>query len=177
MSASVRISRKTATHLLELMVAAYPQARLWAVDDLRAALRVSPKKAAAKKAKRTKVGKTKAEKRDETAAIREAVMARAGGRCECGCGRHFEGAWAQRAELDHFWGRGKAPQSADNCWALSVVCHSAKTNGVPNRGFWLQLYRAHANDHQLDAEAAKATRLIAALELQAEAARVSGVGA
>lgn len=100
--------------------------------QLREMLRPSPKKAAAKKAKRQRVVTKKATKKGETAAIREAVMARADGRCET-CGGEELGL-----ELHHALGRGKAKQAESNCLGVCVSCHRQITRNDPSASFWLQ---------------------------------------
>ena len=65
-----------------------------------------------------------------------AVMVRAGGRCEC-CWR-FEDL-----QLDHFFGRAKAAESVENCWALCARCHQRKTDNHPRADLWLSAFIAH----------------------------------
>lgn len=97
---------------------------------------------------------TKAEKRDETAAIREACLERAGGLCECGCGYGLYPANARSSpplghfaapELDHFFGRGKGrpPQSVETCWILRADCHREKTDNRPDSATWLRKFITH----------------------------------
>lgn len=101
-------------------------------------------KKAAKRAKK----KTKAE---ETRDIRAAVFARAGGKCEvCGC---FDAS-----SMDHFWGRGKAQQSVENCWALCLVCDRNKTLNHAGSDWWLSTFRNHCETHGYADQALKASR-------------------
>lgn len=87
--------------------------------------------------------------------LREAVLERAGGTCECGCGQPLF-----RAEIDHAFGRARAEESLETCWALTPRCHFAKTNNSPSAAHWLTRFEAHAEAHGYFAAAARArTRL------------------
>lgn len=96
---------------------------------------------------------TKAEKQEETSAIREACLKRAAGKCECGCGQYLGPAVGDPAymmlttmpELDHFFGRGRGrpPQSVETCWILRADCHREKTNNRPDVATWLRRFLAH----------------------------------
>lgn len=77
---------------------------------------------------------------ESTAAIRSQVMVRAAGRCECGCGRALD----ETAQMDHAFGRAKAPQSIENCWALTLRCHADKTSNRPSAHHWLEKFIRHA---------------------------------
>lgn len=114
----------------------------------------SPKKREASKARRQRrESKTKA-KRDQTAEVRAAVMARAGMICECGCGRWFRG-FMGAAQLDHFEGRGRS-ESVETCWALRADCHRRKTLNDPNAGHWLFSFADHCARHGYATEARRA---------------------
>lgn len=76
------------------------------------------------------------------AAVRAAVVTRADGRCECGCG-----APVPPGEVDHFFGRAKSEESVANCWLLTPACHFAKTRNSPSARAWLVKFRAHAELH------------------------------
>lgn len=65
--------------------------------------------------------------------IRRQVFERAAGRCECGCGRAIT---PDSGHLDHFFGRAKAPETVENCWALHPICDEAKTSNRPNATYW-----------------------------------------
>lgn len=67
------------------------------------------------------------------------LLARAHGRCECGCGR----ALGDYAELDHFFGRAKADENEFLCWILHRDCHHAKTNNSPSAAYWFARFIAH----------------------------------
>lgn len=113
---------------------------------------------------RVRKEKKRGTKRQETARIREAVMRRADGKCECGCGGDTMGLGP--LELDHFWGRGKEPQTVENCWALSRWHHRLKTeNKYPGREGWLRAFAAHCDRHGYAAEAAKARARLESLNL------------
>lgn len=96
---------------------------------------------------------TKAEKQEETSAIREACLKRAAGKCECGCGQYLGPAVGDPAymmlttmpELDHFFGRGRGrpPQSVETCWILRADCHREKTNNRPDAATWLRKFITH----------------------------------
>lgn len=168
---AVRISRKA---LHELMAAAELGAgiidgyRQRAINEARAAL--APKKSkparlatkAAKKAKR-------ASKKEETAAIRAEVLKRSNGYCECGCGTVL-GANLDFGEMDHFWGRGKAPQSVQNCWMLARGCHRWKTDNRPSAVAWLKAFLRHCHSHGYATEAYKAAVRLDSIDALAKAA-------
>lgn len=85
--------------------------------------------------------------------VRAAVFARAANRCECGCGRHIS---EETGHLDHFFGRAKAQESVESCWALSVECDARKTGNAPNATYWLVSFALHALKHGFIAEANRA---------------------
>jgi hypothetical protein len=119
---------------------------------LQSALAPRPKSSAVKRTEARKKSK-----REETAAIREAVFARAGGRCEMHdqtglrCGLPAE-------EMDHFFGRGRAKQTVQNCWALCCGDHRNKTLNRPGGAYWFERFAEHARRHGYLAEAARADR-------------------
>jgi hypothetical protein len=150
MTASIRISRKAAElFLLEIEHGngtQFPDVER-AAEEIRKALNKPTSSA------RKKTQARKRTRRAETKSIREAVAARANGFCECGCGRVTR--WAV-GHLDHFFGRGKTPQSVENCWWLAPECDRAKTENVPNAAHWLQLFIKRCDRHGHFFEAAKA---------------------
>lgn len=79
------------------------------------------------------------------------LIARARGVCECGCKRQL-----RAREVDHFFGRAKAEESAETCWVLTPECHYAKTNNVPNADHWLLKFIAHCGRLDYAAAAARA---------------------
>ena len=174
----VSISRKTAQFLAKL-VAEKDGYGNWggaqrAVDELRAALK--PKRSVAPARKR-KAAKAKTRK-EETSEIREAVFARAGGHCECGCGGQDGPGMPltfanQPGELDHFWGRGKAQQTVENCWALSRLHHRAKTLGIPDRAGWISAFIRHCEKHGYSGEAGRAKAELYFVETKSELSRQS----
>ena len=146
MSARVSLSRKDALELLSFVADLDGNA---AVNRLRAALKARPKKVAARKEKRQGVAKTKADKRDETAEIRAAILARAGGECEyCGAVATAHNP----LELDHMFGRIRLPQSTQSCWMLCRLCHRAKTSGDPTAASWFWRFAGHCTKHDYFAE-------------------------
>lgn len=62
--------------------------------------------------------------------LRAAVFARADGNCEGPCGGYVS---EETGHLDHFFGRAKAEETLENCWALCVTCDDNKTNNRPFR--------------------------------------------
>lgn len=71
--------------------------------------------------------------------VRAAVITRANGKCEH-CGKPLNG----RGELDHFFGRAKAPETLENCWFLALDCGRAKTDNRPDAASWLLAFMRHA---------------------------------
>lgn len=90
--------------------------------------------------------------RTQTRNLRGEVFERSGFACECGCHRYLY----DEGQLDHFWGRAKAKQSAENCWALSARCHSDKTNNFPSAADWVCRFINHCLRHDFHDEADKA---------------------
>jgi 5-methylcytosine-specific restriction endonuclease McrA len=162
---SVRISWKTARAILS-HVGSCAEPGFFAFEaELRAAM--APKRAvvAAKKRKAAK----KTTKKEQTAAIRDAVMNRAGLFCE-GCASMP--LYANPLTLDHFFGRVRVKQSERNCWALCLACHRQKTNNNPSAERWLERFITHAEAHGYREEAGMATRRLASLELSNASAAV-----
>lgn len=98
---------------------------------------VSPRKIE-KKAK-------KLSKRGQTAEIRAAVMARAGGLCE---ERYhgLRGCNGAADEMDHWLGgsgRRLQKQSVENCWALCWNHHVYRQQGRPSAEWWNERFREH----------------------------------
>lgn len=162
-SASVRISLKTARALLSHL-----DTKPWGIPEscgeeirreIAALARKSLKKSPARKEKRAK----RETKKDETTALREMLLRRAGGQCESCCGGFTP---ADDAEMDHFWGRGKQRQSKANCWLIHRSCHRAKTDNRPDVGWWLVSFRAHACSHGYSREVDAVDRRLESLKLQ-----------
>lgn len=97
-------------------------------------------------------------KRQQTSAIRGEVWARSCGKCEA-CGDALADG-----ELDHFFGRGKAPQSVRNCWRLCSGCHRAKTLNRPDSAYWLRRFNAHCLAHGYAGEVRLALNRLAFVE-------------
>lgn len=161
---SVRISLKTARYLVGVLGLSNHSGDQSAVRELRRAM--EPKRSV----KLAKVRKTakRATKKEETAAIREAVMARADGRCE-DCGSS-----GCPLELDHAFGRGHVQQTERNCWALCGPCHREKTNNRPNAAYWLKRFTLHAQKHNLTREQQMALRRLAFVEARAAFGNTGG---
>lgn len=172
---SIRISEKTAKELLAYFDDEQVTVSAQTVRELRSAIRPKPSSTSYAKQKRKK----KASRRDEAAAIRAQVMARAGGRCECGCEHNVYGedeSFLFVATMDHFWGRGKTKQTVENCWCLAIRCHDQKTMNFPNAATWLCKFITHAQKHGYTSEASRARARLEALELISQAEKVSGGG-
>jgi hypothetical protein len=166
---SVRISWKTARAILS-HIGSCAEPGFFAFEaELRDGM--APKRAvvAAKKRKAAK----KTTKKEQTAAIRESVMWRAGGLCECGCGRQLNAnQFSYAAELDHFFPKARTRQTVKTCWALTLHCHRRKTDNNPSAEHWLERFITHAEAHGYREEAGMATRRLASLELSNASAAV-----
>lgn len=101
----------------------------------------------------------------QTREIREAVFARAGDSCEA-CG-----AWVteETGHLDHFFSRGKEPQTVANCWFLCRECDAQKTASNPSAAWWLRTFSMHCDFHDLPAEAEKAAAKLEVLKAKGRA--------
>lgn len=153
---SVKLSARDARYILAVLRSEGLD-RGPAAETLRAALKPKPISSARRKTKARRESK-----REETARIRRAVFARDDYRCvHCGC----IDCEAAPLQLDHFFGRGKEPQTVRNCWTLCAVHHRHKTDGVPTASFWLEAFAIHAECHGYRAEAAKARSRLEALTL------------
>lgn len=68
-----------------------------------------------------------ASRQEFTKKTKLAAFARAGGRCECGCGKKL---MPGDVEYDHITAAALGgDNSLENCRVLSRACHRAKTNG------------------------------------------------
>jgi hypothetical protein len=150
---SVRISLKTARALRELgyRPGHVTNEQLRALQDLESAM--EPKRSV-KAATGRRVAK-RATKKAETSDIRHAVMKRAKGLCEY-CGTL--GSAYNPLTLEHMFGRVRAPQSVENCWALCLDCHRRKTDGRPHSRFWFEMFSAHCRLHGYEEQAARALK-------------------
>jgi 5-methylcytosine-specific restriction endonuclease McrA len=119
MAPSVRISRKTAKALLTYFEAnaEYEWAPPGPLGELRAALKPKRSVVAARARKASK----RRTKKEETAEIRAAVMARADGVCEM-C------STARPLQLHHAFGRVRVRQATSNCLGICDCCHHDLTN-------------------------------------------------
>ncbi len=79
-----------------------------------------------------------------TGRIRAAVVERANGFCECGCGAPVS---EEFGEMDHAFGRARVPQSVENCWFLAPRCHRQKTDNFPSAMWWVEDFRRHCQRH------------------------------
>ena len=98
----------------------------------------------------------------QTREIREAVFERAGGLCEA-C------EFSRSLSMDHYFGRGKEPQSVANCWALCLKCDREKTENKPSASYWLANFIAHCEKHGYVAEAEKAAAKLEVLKAKGRA--------
>lgn len=126
------------------------QAMSRAAHDLmiRLAPRPAPKKTlpgvSKSVAKRIKIQTRK----EKTSAVREAVMKRAGGFCEC-CATPATAF--NPLELDHFRGGSlkRSRESVAGCWALVRNHHRDKTVNRPDAEHWRALFRMHLKRNHL----------------------------
>lgn len=137
-------------------------------DVFRRALAPRPKKPSVK----AREGKRRGGN-TETRAIYGVVAKRANGRCE-NCGDPFRPG--NPPELDHMLGRGRARQSAENCWLIHLTCHRAKHAGMPSPSWWFARMARHARERGHGATAALLDKgfahAVARGELDALSARV-----
>ena len=80
------------------------------------------------------------------AEIYDACLERAGGKCECGCGRPLGTDLDGHPEMDHFFGRGagRPAESVYVCWMLRRECHRRKHGARPDAMTWARKFKAHA---------------------------------
>jgi hypothetical protein len=161
MSASVRISLKAARELLKVAHLNDPfrPESSRAQDELSAAIDRATRASATRRKLRQPKEEKRAAKRAATSAVREAVLERAQGTCECGCGEPFTFGISGLATMDHFEGKARS-ESLETCWALRWACHNRKTNNYPDAAFWLESFIAHCDKHAYPEAADRArTRL------------------
>lgn len=104
-------------------------------------------------------------KREHRASIREAVFKRSevNGQPRCEGPMYLDGSGQRCAnaptQLAHAFGRGKGrrPESVENCMAFCVVCAHQETNNVPDAGFWWN-FRAEFFERNGYAAEARAAR-------------------
>lgn len=98
--------------------------------------------------------------------VRQAVLTRARGFCECQCGTRVP-----PGEVDHFMGRAKAKESIENCWVLTVACHLRKTRNEPSAAEWLRKFIAHTERHGYTEARLAAQHKLLWVEAKADASR------
>lgn len=121
------------------------------------------------KAKPRAAWKTKAERTVEDMprkrAVYAAVREREDGLCSVQLAASVLGTCEGALQIDHQWGRGKAPTMVENCRMLCAKHHHRKTDSEtedgPSRLMWLCDFREHALSHRYYAEVAKADARIA----------------
>lgn len=96
----------------------------------------------------------------KTSEIRSAAFARSRNFCECGCRRYIT---EESGRLDHFFGRAKAAQSIENCWALHLLCDVQKTHNQPKASLWLEKFIAHCQRYGYAKEEERALAKLQAL--------------
>jgi hypothetical protein len=101
-----------------------------------------------------------------TKRVRAAVFARADGACEA-CGKFVS---PETGHLDHFFGRAKAVESLENCWALCVPCDDAKTRNAPTAAIWLAAFINHADRYGYTAAIERAFAKLQVLQAKGRAA-------
>lgn len=119
-------------------------------------------------AKKRREAKKKAH-REETGAIRAAVVKRADNTCEA-CRSQFR-AFDYFA-MDHFFGgsgRRRAMQRPETCWLLCRDCNHLKTFNDPSAAAWIERFITHAERHGYTREAEMASARLDALKLQGRA--------
>lgn len=166
MSAYVKIGRKTARAILDALehrrqLHGETLAERNAAQLLREALAPSSKATRARTATRQEKKARKATKAEETAEIRTAVLWRDGDRCVI-CDRTAEQA-GQPLQMDHFWPKGRTPQSVETCWTLCAYDHSSKTRNSPSAAWWLEKFAIHARQHHYHRQERRARDRIAAM--------------
>lgn len=163
-AAFVKIGRKTLSGALTLLRIAHsgggPMTQA-VIAEVEAALRPSSKATRARTAKRQEKKARKATTTEETAEIRTAVLWRDGDRCVI-CDRTAEQT-GQPLQMDHFWPKGRTPQSVETCWTLCAYDHSSKTRNNPSAAWWLEKFAIHARQHHYHRQERRARDRIAAL--------------
>lgn len=157
MSAYVKLSMRAARQLAYILETSGQKQPQETQSELRAAIAKAERAKSRRVESRKPSEAARASKREETAAIRAAVVIRAKDACEvCGSG----GQWL---ELDHFFGRGRGrpAQSARNTWLLCATCHRAKTLNRPSASIWLLHFKAHCAVHGYEKELATAESRLA----------------
>lgn len=131
------IGKKTLKEIRQHLV--HAEAHETLIDAVDAALKTKKFVKAARAPRRAKQEK----KREAWKSIRAEVLERAGGACECGCGRSFE---EYHVEVDHMFGgsgRRVSLQSVYTCWALTSLCHLRKTRNTFGAGEFLRAFARH----------------------------------
>ena len=163
----ITIDARTAKDVLSMLPSGGPY--IGSDEDVVRAIRAELERALSKRPPRR--SKKTAKERKATSSIRTEVFKRAGGCCECGCGRSFSDF--DPGQLDHFLGRGKAPQSVENCWALMKACHLSKTRNSPTAAYWLRIFVNHQQRYGYDSRRAQ-NRLLGMIAVrEAESSRLS----
>jgi len=99
---------------------------------------------ARKKASGVRKQEKRANHREETARIRDAVFARADGKCE-NCFKTD-----LHLQLDHWLGgsgRRVQRQSLASTWAVCASCHFARTDNMPDAAYWNDRFERHCFKH------------------------------
>ena len=100
-----------------------------------------------------------------TKRLRASVFERADGECEA-CGKFVS---PETGHLDHFFGRAKAEETLENCWALCVPCDDAKTRNSPTASVWLSVFATHARRYGYAAVVERACAKVQVLQAKGRA--------
>jgi hypothetical protein len=115
--------------------------------------RVAPKRKAGREKKRQRRESLRQRRRS----TRAECEARAGGLCEI----RALGGCSGRLHHDHFFGRGKEKPDMRLEWMLCEAHHHRKTENIPSRASWLELFKLHAQSHGYEEVVAKCEGAIA----------------
>jgi len=119
-------------------------AKVRLAEDITKQLAPKPRKVKAGRTIAQDKAKKRAAHKMSTSEIRAECMARAQGRCECGCNSRLA-SLDVGAEMDHFdGGSGKAQrQTVANCWILARLCHRHRQRSFPSVADWNRRFAAH----------------------------------
>jgi hypothetical protein len=120
---------------------------------------LAPRKRVARDVGPDRKAQRKATKRQSDRAVYAEVTERDAGLCTVRLPAALVGECSGRLEIDHQWGRGKAPTTVANCRKLCKRHHDMKGASDPSRVMWLNDFRLHAEAHGYATEADKATAL------------------
>jgi 5-methylcytosine-specific restriction endonuclease McrA len=151
-TASVRISAKCARLIVDAFAEYVPPGVCckYGHAELEAAIAKFSRSSATRRTLAKPKRQKKASKKSERAFVRSLLVHRAQGACEA-CGNEDDGL-----QMDHFWGRAKAPEQEDTCWLLCFHCHDLKTRNHPGAAYWLSLFIEHSGRYGFTDEVERA---------------------